>query len=131
VGWRNYSSKPGEQVETGLSIDLVAMQGDEDRLETFGYKPRAYDSAPQAADPYYGVGLRTRWIPNTAMTLGLTGASHDTRVAGGRKSEALFQVYSEVIFDYLKWEPKLALEFRYAREKWRSDVLDIGERVQQ
>lgn len=130
--FKNIAPNEAQPVETGLQTELVVFQGDGDRVEESGALEQHFDEAPMARDPYVGGALSNDWTPSAylraSLLVGFLESAYDP-TGLSNESFGAFSLGWDLPFGS-RWV-KVAFSFRYSKEKWRVDDVDIESLVQQ
>lgn len=137
--WRRDSAPPDKSLG-GLLLEMTVLQGDGDRAESrcepstvapCGASKKSNDRGPVAKDPYQGAAVGLTWMTG-AMSLGVMGGTYDAAdvVASARRTEVFGKGGVGWHTNIGKRSLMVSLDLRYAKERWRSNNVDIRPRVQ-
>lgn len=133
LAWRNRRpTLPSESSNAGdgLSGDLYALQGDEERIETLASRDGTYDTAPVAQDPYYGGAGGIGWR-RSGFAVGLVGGHQQGAATDGRRNEVYGQLFTAYTGGLGTRPFRVNLDLRLSRESWRVSGPNVSDRTQQ
>lgn len=129
VRWQDIRNEPALAASkaTGrLLAEVYALNGDEDRVETYGPKTGSFDEAPVASDPFLGGATAVSYLASDDIELTAVGGLLDESgssdsVDDGKRSNVFGQLAAVAhLFTSERFPTTFSLDLRTASEKWRS-----------
>lgn len=115
-------SKDRSQKESskGLYLDLMLLQGREDRGESLSYNDSSFDEGPGGQDPYVGAASSVLFADDEGVgKVALLGGTLESKIELGRVSEIFGQfAYSKQANFFVP--SNFSLELKTSIERWRN-----------